>query len=191
MKRYSTFTLAFALALSAWAAFAPMIRSAAAFDGDAYAIKGGTVVTVTGATIQKGTVIIRNGLIEAVGADIPIPGDARVIDASGMTVYPGLIDAYTNIGLGAPAPTPAQGGRGGGQPAPQVPAIPATTGAGGAQPTPTPSGQSPELMASDQLKVTAETFDQQRSAGVTTALVAPREGIYQGQSALINLGDAA
>ncbi len=193
MKRYSYFTLAFALALSAVAFYAPRINRAAAFDGDAYAIKGGTVVTVTGATIQKGTVIIRNGLIEAVGADIPIPGDARVIDATGMTVYPGLIDAYTNIGLGAPAPTPAQGGRGGGQPAPPVPAIPAlaiTTTTTGAQPTPRPSGQSPELMASDQIKVTAETFDQQRSAGITTALVAPREGIYQGQSALINLGAA-
>ena len=192
MKRYSSFTLAFALALSAVTAIAPLIRRAVAFEGDAYAIKGGTVVTVTGATIQKGTVIIRNGLIEAVGADIPIPGDARVIDATGMTVYPGLIDAYTNIGLGAPAPTPAQGGRGGGQPPPPpVPAIPALGGASGAQPAPTPSGQSPELMASDHLKVTAETFDQQRSAGITTALVAPREGIYQGQSALINLGDAA
>jgi imidazolonepropionase-like amidohydrolase len=195
MKRYSSFTLAFALALSvlsAWAVFAPMIRRAAAFDGDAYAIKGGTVVTVTGATIQKGTVIIRNGLIEAVGADIPIPGDARVIDATGMTVYPGLIDAYTNIGLGATATAPAQGGRGGGAPAaPAVlaPAIAAATTP--AQPTPTPAGQSPELMASDQLKITAETFDQQRSAGITTALVAPREGIYQGQSALINLGGEA
>src|SRR5262245_32431400 len=194
MKRYSSFTLAFALALSVlsvWAVFAPTIRRAAAFDGDAYAIKGGTVVTVTGATIQKGTVIIRNGLIEAVGADIPIPGDARVIDATGMTVYPGLIDAYTNIGLGAPAPTPAQGGRGGGPPAPPVQANPAPASTTSAQPTPTPSGQSPELMASDQLKVTAETFDQQRSAGITTALVAPREGIYQGQSALINLGAEA
>src|SRR5262245_23473953 len=194
MKRYYSLTLAFALALSALAIFAPTIRRAAAFDGDAYAIKGGTVVTVTGATIQKGTVIIRNGLIEAVGADIPIPGDARVIDATGMTVYPGLIDAYTNIGLGAPAPTPAQGGRGGGPPAPPVPAIPAlaiTAPTSGAQPTPTPAGQSPELMASDQLKVTAETFDQQRSVGITTALVVPREGIYQGQSALINLGDEA
>src|SRR5262252_3185870 len=133
MKRYSSFTLTFALALSAAAIFAPTIRRAAAFDGDAYA----------------------------------------------------------NIGLGAPAPTPAQGGRGGGRPAPPVPAIPPTTDAGGAQPAPTPSGQSPELMASDQLKVTAETFDQQRGAGITTALVAPREGIYQGQSALINLGDEA
>src|SRR5262247_3433259 len=127
MKRYSSITLAFALALSIVATYAPLIRKAAAFDGDAYAIKGGTVVTVTGATIQKGTVIIRNGLIEAVGADIPIPGDARVIDATGMTVYPGLIDAYTNIGLGAAATAPAQGGRGGGAPAPPVPAPAAAT----------------------------------------------------------------
>jgi len=194
MKRYSPFMLAFALALSAVAIYAPRIKTALAFDGDAYAIKGGTVVTVTGATIQKGTVIIRKGLIEAVGADIPIPGDARVIDATGMTIYPGLIDAYTNIGLGAAAPAAAQGGRGGGAPAPAVPAIPGpviATTTTSAQPTPTPSGQSPELMASDQIKVTAETFDQQRSAGVTTALTAPREGIYQGQSALINLGGEA
>ena len=193
MKRYSSFTLAFALALSAVAIYAPRINRAAVFDGDAYAIKGGTVVTVTGATIQKGTVIIRNGLIEAVGADIPIPGDARVIDATGMTVYPGLIDAYTNVGLGAAAPTPEPGVRRGGappQPAPANPAPAIATTTAPAQPTPTPVGHSPELMASDQLKVTAETFDQQRGAGITTALVAPREGVYQGQSVLINLGAA-
>ncbi len=193
MKRYTTFTLAIVLALSAAAVYAPRVKTAFAFDGEAYAIKGGTVVTVTGATIQKGTVIIRNGLIEAVGADIPIPGDARVIDAAGMMVYPGLIDSYTNFGLVTPTPAAGQGGRGGG-PAPATPAIPglviATTTAS-AQPTPTPSGRSPELLASDQLRVTAETFDQQRSAGITTALVAPREGIYQGQSALINLGSDA
>src|SRR5262249_48107969 len=194
MKRYSSFMLAFALALSAVAIYTPRIKTAAAFDGDAYAIKGGTVVTVSGATIPKGTVVVRNGLIEAVGADIPIPGDARVIDATGMTVYPGLIDAYTNIGLGAAAPATPTGRGGGGAPAPPTPANPAlaiATTATTAQPTPTPSGQSPELMASDHLKVTLETFDQQRSAGITTALTAPREGIYQGQSALINLGGEA
>jgi len=192
MKRYSSLTLAFALALTVVAIYAPWRNRAAAFDGDAYAIKGGTVVTVTGATIQKGTVIIRNGLIEAVGADIPVPGDARVIDATGMTVYPGLIDSYSNVGLGAATPNPGPGGRGGGAPVQQAPAIPALAVATttSAQPTPTPAGHSPELMASDQLKVTADTFDQQRGAGITTALVAPREGIYQGQSVLINLGGA-
>ncbi len=193
MKRYSSFMLAFALALSTVVIYTPQIKTAAAFDGDAYAIKGATVVTVTGATIDKGTVVIRNGLIEAVGADIPIPGDARVIDATGMTVYPGLIDAYTNAGLGSATPTTGQGARGGGPPAAPVPAIPGlviATTATSAQPAPTPSGQSPELLASDQLRITAETFDQQRSVGITTALVAPREGIYQGQSVLINLGAA-
>jgi imidazolonepropionase-like amidohydrolase len=190
LKRYSSLTLAVILALSIAAIYAPRIQMAA-FDGDAYAIKGGTVVTVTGATIQKGTIIIRNGLIEAVGADIPVPGDARVIDATGMTVYPGLIDAYTNIGLVAPSPDTAPGGRSGAPARPTNPALAIAAAATPAQPTPTPAGQSPELMASDQLKVTAETFDPQRSAGVTTALVAPREGIYQGQSALINLGSEA
>lgn len=189
MKRYTSFLLAFTLALSTVAIYAPQINRAVAFDGDAYAIKGGTVVTVTGATIPKGTVVIRNGLIESVGAEIPIPADARVIDATGMTVYPGLIDAYSNIGLGSAAATVAQGGRGG-APAAPVPTIPglALTTTASAQPAPTPSGHSPELMASDQLRITAETFDNQRSAGITTALVAPREGIYQGQSVLINLG---
>jgi imidazolonepropionase-like amidohydrolase len=193
MRRNSFLALACVLALSAAASFVARTGSARAFEGDAYAIKGGTVVTVTGATIQKGTVVIRNGLIEAVGADIPIPGDARVIDATGMTVYPGLIDSYTNIGLGTATPATAQGGRGGGAPAAPVPAIPGlapTTTTTSAQPTPTPSGQSPELMASDQLRITAETFDNQRATGVTTVLTAPREGIYQGQSVLINLGGA-
>src|SRR5262249_23582559 len=120
-----------------------------------------------------------------------VPGDARVIDATGMTVYPGLIDAYTNIGLAAPAPTAAPGGRGGAPAPPAIPALAIAAATTPAQPTPTPAGQSPELMASDQLKVADGTFDTQRSAGVTTALVAPREGIYQGQSALINLGSDA
>src|SRR5689334_732234 len=69
-----------------------------AFDGEAYAIKGATIVTVTGETIPKGTVVIRNGLIAAVGADVAAPADARVIDAAGMTVYPGLFDAHTSYG---------------------------------------------------------------------------------------------
>jgi imidazolonepropionase-like amidohydrolase len=189
MKRYSSILLAVALTLSAVAFVAPRVKTAHASNADAYAIKGGTVVTVTGATIQKGTVVIRNGLIEAVGADIPVPADARVIDATGMTVYPGLIDAFSNVGLSAPAPAAA--GRGA---APAAPAVgnraqQALAGATTpAEPTPTPAGQSPELMASDQLKVTEETFDQQRSAGITTALLAPRDGIYQGQSVLVNLG---
>ncbi|HWQ32130.1 MAG TPA: amidohydrolase family protein [Blastocatellia bacterium] len=187
MQIRSHFRLTLFLALVSALTALPLARRAETrtIEGEAWAIKGGTVVTVTGATIPKGVVVIRNGLIEAVGADVPVPADARVIDATGLTVYPGLIDANTNLGLAAPTPAASAGGRGG---APAVPALALTTAAAPAAP---PAGLSPELMAADQLKVTPETFDAQRAAGITTALSAPREGIYQGQSVLINLGSDA
>ena len=66
----------------------------------AYAIKGGKVFTLAGAPIENGTVVIRDGKIAAVGANIEIPADAQVIDATGLEVYPGMFDAATQIGLG-------------------------------------------------------------------------------------------
>jgi imidazolonepropionase-like amidohydrolase len=64
------------------------------------ALKGGKLLTITHGTIENGVVIMQNGKISAVGpASTPIPKDARVIDATGMTVYPGLIDSETNLGL--------------------------------------------------------------------------------------------
>jgi hypothetical protein len=64
-----------------------------------YAITGGTVVTVSGATIPNGTVLVRGGIITAVGANVPIPEGVERFDASGKFVYPGLIDAGTGLGL--------------------------------------------------------------------------------------------
>lgn len=178
LKRNSFFALACVL-IGAAALFIP--RAARGLQGEAYALRGGAIVTVTGATIQRGTVVIRNGLIEAVGADIPVPADARVIDATGMTVYPGLFDAYTSYGL-RPAPTP-------------TPLPPSTDPiqAIAAQFTAPQSnaGLLPEVTVVDQLQIGAETFDGQRAAGITTALTAPRTGVFQGQSALINLGSEA
>ncbi|HNU08376.1 MAG TPA: hypothetical protein PKO33_11470, partial [Pyrinomonadaceae bacterium] len=77
---------------------------------DVFALTNARIVTVSGATIEKGTVVIRDGLIESVGADAKVPADARVIDATGLTVYPGVIDALTN--LGAPQPAAPAGFRG-------------------------------------------------------------------------------
>ena len=57
-----------------------------------WAIKDARIVTLAGPPIEKGTLVIRDGLIEAVGAGIPIPKDAEVIDGAKLTVYPGLID---------------------------------------------------------------------------------------------------
>ncbi len=61
------------------------------------AITNGKVVTVTGETYEKGTVLVENGKILAVGADVAVPADAEVINAEGMWVTPGLIDCHTHI----------------------------------------------------------------------------------------------
>ncbi|MBL8203970.1 MAG: amidohydrolase family protein [Blastocatellia bacterium] len=162
-------------------------HSVSAQTGETYAIKGGTIVTVTGAIIPNGVVVIRNGLIAAVGADVAVPADARVIEAAGMMVYPGLIDAYSNYGLRpAEQPQGGLGGRGGGAPANQQAAILAALSA-----PPSNVGLLPETTVADQLQIAAETFDAQRSAGITAALTAPRDGIFRGQSAFINLGNEA
>src|SRR5678815_1755393 len=81
---------------------------------DTYAITNARVVTVSGPTIDRGTVVIRNGLIAAVGANVNAPPDARIIDGAGLTVYPGLIDSYTNLALPEAPPSPSPGGGGGG-----------------------------------------------------------------------------
>ena len=73
-----------------------------------FVIRGGTVVPVTGPRIQNGTVVIQNGRITAVGANAQAPSGATEINATGMFVYPGLINAGTNMGLvemgGVPGP---------------------------------------------------------------------------------------
>ena len=61
------------------------------------ALRGGTVLTVTKGTIPNGTVVLRDGKIAAVGANVTVPGDAEVIDTSGKFVSPGLIDAHSHI----------------------------------------------------------------------------------------------
>jgi len=70
-------------------------------DGKTIAIRGGKVLTVAKGTIEDGTVVIENGRLTAVGptASTKIPANAQVIDAKGMTIYPGLIDSETHLGL--------------------------------------------------------------------------------------------
>src|SRR4026208_719414 len=63
---------------------------------DTYAITNARIVTVSGPVIDRGTVVVRNGLIAAAGANVTAPSDARVIDGTGLTIYPGLSDSYTN-----------------------------------------------------------------------------------------------
>jgi imidazolonepropionase-like amidohydrolase len=63
------------------------------------AIKGGRVLPVSGAPIDGATVLIHQGKIEAVGKDVPIPADAKVIDATGKWVIPGLVDVHSTRGM--------------------------------------------------------------------------------------------
>jgi len=152
---------------------------------DTYAITNARIVTVSGPVIERGTVVIRNGLIAAAGANVSAPSDARVIDGAGLTVYPGLIDSYTNFGLPEAAPGPSPGGGGGGgfllqqlQQQQRPPSGPNST---------QPAGLQPEVMIEDVIRPGGNEIESWRSAGVTTALTSPRSGIWMGQSALINL----
>jgi imidazolonepropionase-like amidohydrolase len=79
-----------------------LILSTQAFTQDKpVALKGGKLLTVTHGVIENGVIVMQGGKITAVGAasSVNVPGGAQVIDATGMTIYPGLIDSETNLGL--------------------------------------------------------------------------------------------
>ena len=105
--------------------------------------------------IESGTVVIAKGLIQAVGTSVTIPPEAWVIDGKGLTVYPGLINAGTNIGL-----TPDDDA------AKKRPA-----GAGAAGPADRPA-TTPWRVAADELKTDDKRIETWRSAGFATALTA-------------------
>lgn len=135
-----------------------------------YAITNATIVTVSGANISNGTVVIRNGLIESVGASAKVPADAKVFDGKGLTVYPGFFDTVTKLGIATAPPT--------------------STASQSNQPT-SNSNYPPELRAEatafDKLKAGEAQFKTQRDNGFTTVVSVSDEGIFQGQSAIINL----
>ena len=158
---------------------------------EAVAIVNAKIVTVSGPTIDRGTVVVRNGLIEAVGENVSVPADAWVVAGEGLTVYPGLIDPLSTVGLEAAAPAAATGGRAGrGAAAPMTLAAPAAT------PTaPAERARGPEdrpattswLLAADELQPTDRGIETIRSAGFTTSATFPNRGIFAGQGSLIDL----
>jgi Dihydroorotase and related cyclic amidohydrolases len=109
-----------------------------------YAIRDARVVRVSATPIERGTVVIRNGLIEAAGENIAVPADAWIIEGKGLTVYPGLIDALSTWGL--PGANPAVPAR----PAAPAPVTPAPTAPPAAGPEDRPSNTS-YLRAADQV----------------------------------------
>ncbi len=73
-------------------------------SGATWAITNARIVTVSGTVIPRGTIVIKGNRIEAVGANVAVPGGAKVVDAAGANVYPGFIDAATDIGINEPGP---------------------------------------------------------------------------------------
>ncbi|MCU1238974.1 MAG: amidohydrolase [Candidatus Solibacter sp.] len=163
----------------------------------AVAIRNAKIVTVSGPVINKGTLVVRNGLIEAVGENVAVPADAMLVEGEGLTVYPGLIDALSTWGqAGAPPAAAATTGRGGRGAA--TPATPATTAAQvmtAIASTATAPARGPEdrpqttswIKIADELSPTDRRIESARSAGFTTAITFPTRGIFAGQGAVIDL----
>ena len=136
-----------------------------------YAIKGARIVTVAGSPIPSGTVLVRNGLVEAVGADVTVPATATVIDGAGLTVYPGLIDMGNSTGVDAATPPPPQTFR--------------TTEE--AERYRRAANFRPGLEAAINLRADSPELARLASAGITSVLATPASGIVRGQSALVNV----
>ncbi len=152
------------------------------------AIRNAKIVTVSGPVIAKGTVVVRHGLIESVGENVSIPPDAWIVDGEGMTVYPGLIDSLSTVGILGAAPAAATAGRGGrGQAATAPPAAAATA--------PVERARGPEdrpattswLIAADEIQTTDRRIESMRGGGFTTAVTFPTRGIFGGQGSIIDL----
>lgn len=133
----------------------------------AYVIRNARIVTVSGAEIEHGSIIIRDGKIEAVGATAAVaaPADAlEVIDASGLIVYPGMIDAGTSLGL-----------------------VEIGSGASGTVDLAELGDTNPNAQAIIAVNPHSAHVRVTRAAGVTSVVTMPRGGLISGQAALINL----
>ncbi len=128
-----------------------------------YALVNARLQTVTNGTIERGTLVMRDGYIVALGTDVPVPSDAERIDCSGMTVYPGLIDAGTELGLI------------------EIGSIPETRDEN------EEGDLTPQARALTAVNPNSAAIPVTRVNGVTTAVTAPSGGLLPGTAALINL----
>ena len=97
-------TLVVAMAAVAIPLFSPtsaraQVRMTVPPQSQAVALRGATIHTVTNGVIENGTILFANGVITAIGTDVQIPAGTRVVDLTGKHIYPGLIDAYSTVGI--------------------------------------------------------------------------------------------
>jgi imidazolonepropionase-like amidohydrolase len=129
-----------------------------------YAIRGATIHTMAGDPIRNGTVVISNGKIAAVGANVSIPGGAQVINAAGLHVYPGLMDAVSQLGL-----------------------VEIPQGAAGTVDLNELGDWNPHIMAASAVHPPSELIPVARANGVTHTLSVPGGGVISGQGVLMHL----
>ncbi len=156
---------ALALALALWAL---PVRGAG--EQQAQALVDVRIVTSPGNVIESGTVVFRDGVIEAVGADVEPPADARIWKRENLTVYAGLIEPYATVAW------PLIDGDDQDKVAPQ---------AGHTNAIVHPERDMTYHAQDEAL------FKKMRGAGFTTAVVAPKSGLFRGSSVLINLGEGS
>jgi imidazolonepropionase-like amidohydrolase len=148
-----------------------LFTALASAQAQTIAITGGRVLPVSGAPIERGTVLIQNGRITAVGADVAVPAAAQRIDATGKVVTPGLVNAATQLSvvdIGAVAATRNVSARG-------------------------RDGIAAAFTVWDGLNPASVLLPPARAAGITTVVIAPRGGLISGQAAVLHLveGNAA
>ncbi|MEY2498402.1 MAG: hypothetical protein QOD12_1958 [Verrucomicrobiota bacterium] len=157
-------------------------------DPRLHALTNARIVAAPGKTIEKGTILIRDGVIVAAGSDVKVPADARVWDLAGKTIYPGFIDAYSRLGLPETL-----------QPEPVRPDVDYDDPNAKPKEVPRESAKgmhswnakvTPERKAADFLNPDKKGMRKLRELGFTSALVVPGRGIFRGSSALINLQEA-
>src|SRR5437899_3203416 len=138
-----------------------------------FAIRGAKVVPVSGPPVENATIVVSRGLIAAVGKDVAIPPEAWVVEGKGLTVYPGLIDSFTDVGLPAAPPAGGEGGFRGSQ-----------ERARGPEDRPY---SAPWRSAADEASLSDKRIETWRSAGFTTVVSAPKGGIFPGLGAVLDL----
>ena len=156
--RYCPVLLAAAIGTGAF----PSGLSAQAATGT-YIIRGGTVVPVVGAKIPNGSVVISGGKIQAVGANVQAPQGATVIDATGLFVYPGMIDSGTELGLT------------------EIGSVPGSTD------TREIGDFNPQDVALSAVNAHSELIPVTRVNGVTTVITSATGALMSGSAALIDL----
>ena len=129
-----------------------------------YVIRNARIVTVSGADIENGSIVIRDGKIEAVGTSVNVPAGAQSIDGHGLSVYPGMIDAGTSMGL-----------------------VEVPQGANGTVDTSEVGEFNPNSRAIIAVNPHSAHIGVARVEGITNVVSAPTGGLISGQATLINL----